>query len=1046
MKRVLYVAFFLSGVAGLLYETIWSRYLGLFVGHSAYAQVIVLVIFLGGLSIGSIFVGQRSEGTRRPLFWYAGAEALVGLFGLFFHDGFLLVQEAAYSSVFPALAGSPFLVPVKWGMVAGLILPPSILLGTTFPFMSAGFLRIFPTQPGRVLSLLYFANSFGAALGALLSGFVLIERYGLPGTVLVAALLNVTVALLAWGVEKRAGSGAVLPSRPGGEEAPPFRPDLPFPSRRFLWRLLLGMSFGTAVASFIYEIAWIRMLSLVLGTATHSFDLMLSAFILGLALGALWMRGRADRISDPLSTLGWIQWIMGASALATLPLYVGSFLWTAELLSAVNRTLPGYAVFNLGRYGVALVVMLPATFCAGTTLPLITRTLLSAGEGERAIGWVYGVNTLGSILAVSVASLLLMPLIGLKSLLVVGGALDMALGVFLLTVSSPGRRAPAQEVAEGGVWTELSGGYMGRGKGLAAAVGASAVVLIALLGVRWDRALLSSGVYRTGELANPNTEILFYKDGRTATVTVDRRPPGIFALSTNGKPDATLTGLWLDSHEGTPVPLSLDEPTQVLIPLVTLAYNPGARRALVVGQGSGLSSALVLGSPHIESLVTVEIEPAMLEGSRAFLPATRREFEDPRSVFAIDDAKSFLAQDGEPLDLILSEPSNPWVSGVSSLFSSEFYARVKNRLAPGGVFGQWIHLYEISDELVLSVLAAVHRNFPDYQVYLVHSADMLIVAGTDPELPPPDWRVFELPAISQDLSRTYPFSPELLEASHFLSREGLAPLLEAWPYPNSDFFPVLDLGAERTRFLQLPASGFLESASGPFDVADAFLPRPHPDGDLLVTPIPQIPMGRSLTLRNRVRAWRGNPEVSGTHPPPGDREDRRLREGPDPERDLELRQALYREQVASALLSLPAQPLDWNAWFRQVLEGGGWAAPTGWRMIEDGFLARVERSARRLEAPPGILSAVSFLEALEARDWPSILSPSGSLVTEISEGRRWINPAVVLDAGVEARIFLDRPADAEAYFQRLSPFSGRSARDFRSRLLRAHLDQALSLR
>jgi hypothetical protein len=115
-------------------------------------------------------------------------------------------------------------------------------------------------------------------------------------------------------------------------------------------------------------------------------------------------------------------------------------------------------------------------------------------------------------------------------------------------------------------------------------------------------------------------------------------------------------------------------------------------------------------------------------------------------------------------------------------------------------------------------------------------------------------------------------------------------------------------------------------------------------------------------------------------------------------------------------------------------------------MIEDGFLARVERSARRLEAPPGILSAVTFLEALEARDWSSVLSPSESLVTEISEGRRWINPAVVLDAGVEARILLGRATDAEEYFQRLSPFTGRSARDFRSRLLRAHLDQALSLR
>ena len=185
----------------------------------------------------------------------------------------------------------------------------------------------------------------------------------------------------------------------------------------------------------------------------------------------------------------------------------------------------------------------------------------------------------------------------------------------------------------------------------------------------------------------------------------------------------------------------------------------------MVGQGSGLSSHMLLGSPHLESLTTVEIEPEMLEGSRVFLPATRRVFEDPRAEFVIDDAKSFLAQGGDPLDLILSEPSNPWVSGVSSLFSDEFYRRVSDRLAPGGVFGQWLHLYEISDALVLSVLAALHQNFPSYQVYLVHSADMLIVAGKDQEMSTPDWTVFDYPMVAADLSRTYPFEPVLLEAS-----------------------------------------------------------------------------------------------------------------------------------------------------------------------------------------------------------------------------------------------------------------------------------------
>jgi hypothetical protein len=205
-------------------------------------------------------------------------------------------------------------------------------------------------------------------------------------------------------------------------------------------------------------------------------------------------------------------------------------------------------------------------------------------------------------------------------------------------------------------------------------------------------------------------------------------------------------------------------------------------------------------------------------------------------------------------------------------------------------------------------------------------------------------------------------------------------------------------------------------------------------------------MWRALTLRNRIRAWRGDLEVLGPHLPLGDDVDGRLQEGPDPERDLELRQALYREELALALLGMETTPTDWMSWLRQVLEGGGWGPSTGWRIIDEGFLDRVEREANRLEAPEGLFSALAFLKALEERDWPGLRSPSEALVGEITEGRRWINPAVILDAGVEARIILDRPADAEAYFQRLSPFAGRSVRDFRSRLLRAHLDQAVSLR
>src|SRR5215831_10139096 len=443
------ILFVLSGVAGLIYESIWSRYLGLFVGHTAYAQIVVLVIFMGGMAAGALLVGRRGERIREPLLWYALVEAAVGVLGFVFHPLFVAATDLAYEQWFPALAHTPALPIVKWSLSGALILPQSVLLGATFPLMTAGVVRRAPRAPGRMLGLFYFANSFGAAIGVLLSGFFLIGAVGLPGTVATAATLNLLVA----GVVLIAlrGAPAVAPSvMTGAEETPPpAAPPSPseprgrkgrrarraesvrairdvVPSGPALTRLLLLVSFGTAVASFVYEIGWIRMLSLVLGSAARSFDLMLSAFILGLALGALWVRARADRFRHPIRTLGILQWAMGSLAIATLPLYMASFYWMSDLILGTGPTLSGYRLFTLVRYGICLVVMLPATFCAGTTLPLITRSLMASGSGEKAIGQVYGVNTLGAILGAVVAGLVLLPVLGLKGLILTGASVDVA--------------------------------------------------------------------------------------------------------------------------------------------------------------------------------------------------------------------------------------------------------------------------------------------------------------------------------------------------------------------------------------------------------------------------------------------------------------------------------------------------------------------------------------------------------------------------------------------------------------------------------------------
>ena len=234
MLPLLYFIFILSGAAGLIYESIWTRYLGLFVGHSAYAQVIVLVIFLGGMSLGALLIGRRTERVTRPLFWYAIVELATGVIGLVFHDIFVATTNLAYTAIFPVVGLGASQTVAKWAIASLLILPQSILLGMTFPLMSAGVVRRIPEKSGGALSMLYFANSLGAAAGVLLAGFWLVGAAGLPGTLLAAAMINIAVAAtVIVALRSRSESEPAAAVQSGDAEVSGF-------SRPGLWRLLLA--------------------------------------------------------------------------------------------------------------------------------------------------------------------------------------------------------------------------------------------------------------------------------------------------------------------------------------------------------------------------------------------------------------------------------------------------------------------------------------------------------------------------------------------------------------------------------------------------------------------------------------------------------------------------------------------------------------------------------------------------------------------------------------------------------------------------------------
>jgi spermidine synthase len=764
-RRFLLAVFVVSGFTGLIYESIWSHYLKLFLGHAAYAQTLVLAIFMGGMALGSWLVAHYSSRIRRLLAAYVLVEGLIGLCGLVFHQTFVAAVDFSFASVIPALPAGMLIPLYKWSLAAVLILPQSVLLGMTFPLISGGLIRRWPQRPGETLAMLYFTNSLGAAVGVLVSGFVLIRAVGLPGTILTAGLLNIVLAMLIWATTRRhTEPQAAAPAAPAGQDR--------------LARWFATAAFLTGAASFMYELGWIRMLSLVLGSSTHSFELMLSAFILGLALGGLHVRRRIEQIRDPVAYVALVMVTTGVLAALTLPAYNLTFDFMEWFLGASTRSANGYIVFNMISQLIAALIMIPAAFCAGMTLPLLTRELMRRGNAERAIGAIYSANTLGAIAGVLLTIHVLMPLIGVKGVILGGAAIHMAVGMsrFVVTRQFPSRAATAALL----VAIVVFGG--------------------AVFAVTLNPAKMASGVYRTGIAVLPaGATVDYLRDGKTATISLVELA-GLVTIATNGKPDASI--------QMGPGDASLDESTMVLAAAIPLSMHTHPARVANIGFGSGLTTHTLLTSGLVKRLDSIEIEPLMVEAARkGFGSRISNVFDDPRSHIVYDDAKTFFATTREPYDLIVSEPSNPWVSGVATLFSDEFYARITHYLAPDGYFVQWMQVYETNIDMVASVMKALAAHFGAYALYNTDDSDILIVATRGPTLLTPDDRLLQSPQLREELTRVGVQSIADIQLRKIGDNRSIGPVLQTMPVPpNSDFFPFVDLNAPRLRYMRKNAS------------------------------------------------------------------------------------------------------------------------------------------------------------------------------------------------------------------------------------------------
>ncbi|MBC7802340.1 MAG: hypothetical protein H7Y16_00560, partial [Candidatus Parcubacteria bacterium] len=281
------------------------------------------------------------------------------------------------------------------------------------------------------------------------------------------------------------------------------------------------------------------------------------------------------------------------------------------------------------------------------------------------------------------------------------------------------------------------------------------------------------------------------------------------SITTNGKSDAMMN-LTPGAAVGD------DEPVMVMLAALPLLMHPEARSAAVIGIGSGISSHVLLASDSLRELDTIEIEPAMVEAARGFHPFNASVFSDSRSRIHIEDAKTFFSAHGRRYDIIVSEPSNPWVSGVASLFSEEFYRRIRRHLEPGGLFVQWLQLYEIEPLLVASVIKALALSFPNYVVYAPDDGNLIIVASEGAAVPAPLEVALRQPRLAAALARLQVRNVVDVEVMRVGSRRVLQPYFDRFPIgPNSDYFPVLDQNAARSRFMNAGAQEIAELSSMP---------------------------------------------------------------------------------------------------------------------------------------------------------------------------------------------------------------------------------------
>ncbi len=696
---------------------------------------------MGGLALGAALAGWFAPRltVRRALQLYAGVELVVVIAALTLPsqlEAATPLLRAAYGGGSP---GAGFAV-VRGAIAFGLLLVPSIALGASFP------LAVRATAPaGTAAGALYAMNTIGAAAGATAAGFLLLPSLGLwrttlAGTGMTAVSMGVAI-WLAWRspvaevtsvvlCTGRTSVGPGLKTRPlhpykGGRKG---RGASPAPVPHVPVWLPLPLAGLTGFAGFVLEIGWTRVFALIAGPSAYAFAATLASFITGLALGSAIGERILNRTRRPdlLLRAGLAGAALSCAVATTLagtwlPLRIAGDL--AASTDAYMTLLTRHAMWTGA-------LVLPAAAFLGFTFPQLLALNPSREPQPSRVAAIYAVNTVAGVAGSLAAGFLLLPTLGLHATLLCAAAL-------LLVAAIAAHLATAQT-------------RVARFSALAIPI---AVIAIIVAGGDWSRLLLASGAYkyarylpRDGDVEAMLTAgtLLYYRDGASATVAV-RELAGIRTLAIDGKVDASSGG---------------DMTTQKVLAHLPLLLHPDPKRVLIVGLGSGVTAGAAL-THAVDTVDVVEISPEVVDASTHFERENRGALDDPRTSLIVGDGRSHLLLSGASYDVIVSEPSNPWMAGVAALFTQEFFAAARAHLAPGGVLCQWAHTYDISTDDLRSIAATFASVFPEGTMWLVGEGDLLLV-GSDAPLEPRIGQLAEhwrRPGVAADLAQARVLGP-----------------------------------------------------------------------------------------------------------------------------------------------------------------------------------------------------------------------------------------------------------------------------------------------